>query len=133
MPIKTKGKVYKTDVRLVLLYGSETWAIRKIQQQKLHTTEMRMLRWSGGVILKVAPIADILNESRLRWYGHVVRRPDDHVVKCISITVHERGRGRPKTTWMTNVRRDMKDLRLTPDDAFERSKWRPTIKKADPA
>lgn len=147
MPIKTKGKVYKTAVRPVLLYGSETWATKQIHEQKLHTTEMRMLRWAGGVTLKdkvrneyirgtfkVAPVTEKLKESRLRWFGHVMRRPENHVVKkCLSMAAAKGGRGRPVTTWLTNVRRDMKELGLSSDDAYQRSKWRLKIRKADPA
>lgn len=146
MPIKTKGKVYKTAVRPTLLYGSEVWATKKIHENKLHTTEMRMLRWAGGVTLKdkvrneymrgsfkVAPITDKILESRLRWYGHVMRRPKDYVVKkCLSIATKKRGRGRPQATWMTTVQRDLKCLGLTDEDANTRSTWRRMIRKADP-
>ncbi|XP_050673484.1 uncharacterized protein LOC126971305 [Leptidea sinapis] len=147
MPVKTKGKVYKTAVRPALLYGSEVWASKKTHEQKLHTTEMRMLRWAGGVTLKdkveskyirgsfkVAPITDKISETRLRWYGHVMRRPDDYVVKkCLSMAARKRGRGRPQTTWMTKVQRDMKRLGLSDEDAKTRSTWRRMITKADPA
>ncbi|CAG4946044.1 unnamed protein product [Parnassius apollo] len=147
MPIRTKGKVYKTVVRPVLLYGSETWASTKIHERKLHATEMRMLRWEGGVTLKdkvrnehvrgsfkVTPITDKITESRLRWYGHVMRRPDDHVMKkCLSMATKRRGRGRPQATWLTNVREDMLKLGLTEDDAYQRFEWRRRIKKTDPA
>ncbi|CAH2103820.1 unnamed protein product [Euphydryas editha] len=119
MPIRTKGKVYKTVVTPILLCGSETWASKKVHKQKLHTTEMRMLRWAGGVALKdkvrnehvsfkIVPITEKITESRRRWYGHVMCRPDDHIVKkCLSIATKRRGRGRPQITWMTNVRKDM--------------------------
>ncbi|XP_060810060.1 uncharacterized protein LOC132904162 [Amyelois transitella] len=147
MPVRTKGKVYKTAVRPVLLYGSETWASKQTQEHKLHTTEMRMLRWAGGVTLKdkvrnehirgsfkVAPITEKLKESRLRWFGHVMRRPEDHAVKkCLSMATLKRGKGRPLTTWMSNVQRDMKELGLSTDDAYQRKKWRLKIRKADPA
>ncbi|XP_052747170.1 uncharacterized protein LOC128199885 [Bicyclus anynana] len=107
---------------------------------------MRMLRWSGGVTLKdkvrnehirgsfkVAEIAEKAKESRLRWYGHVMRRPDDHVVKkCLSMDTKKRGKGRPPTTWLTKVRKDLKDKGMTDDDAKERTKWRHMIGKADP-
>ncbi|KAM3964580.1 LOW QUALITY PROTEIN: uncharacterized protein ACR2FA_001549 [Aphomia sociella] len=143
MPIRTKGKVYKTAVRPVLLYGSETWVTTKTHEQKLHTTEMRMLRWAVGVTLKdkvgneyvrgsfkVAPITEKISESS-RWYGHVIRISNSHVVKkCLSIATQKRGR---QTTWMTCVQRDMKKCGLSTDEAYQRSKWRLKIKKADPA
>lgn len=33
MPIRTKGKVYKTAVRSSLLYGSEVWADEKVHEE----------------------------------------------------------------------------------------------------
>ncbi|KAM3955544.1 uncharacterized protein ACR2FA_012596 [Aphomia sociella] len=108
---------------------------------------MRMLRWAGGVTLKdkvrnehirgsfkVAQIADKVKESRLRWYGHILRREDDHVVKkCLTMATNKRGRGRPQTTWLTKVHKDMREMGLTEGDAKERSIWRRMIGKADPA
>lgn len=88
MPVRVKGKVYKTAVRPAMIYGAQCWPLRKDQAQQLHVAEMRMLRWSAGVTLmdkvtnkyirgslKVTPISDKLAETRLRWYGHVMRRP----------------------------------------------------------
>ena len=40
-----KGKVYKTVVRPAMMYGAETWAVKKTQEKKLDVAEMRMLRW----------------------------------------------------------------------------------------
>ncbi|CAH2237355.1 jg12069 [Pararge aegeria aegeria] len=49
MPLKIKGKLYKTAIRPAILYSTECWAATKKHSTKLHTTEMRMLRWSAGV------------------------------------------------------------------------------------
>ena len=32
-----------------MMYGAETWAVKKAQEKKLDVAEMRMLRWMGGV------------------------------------------------------------------------------------
>ena len=46
--MKLKSKLYKTVVRPAMVYGSECWALRKQEEQRLHTTEMKLLRWSQG-------------------------------------------------------------------------------------
>ena len=47
--MKIKGTVYRTVVRPALMYGAETWALQKAQQNKLEVAELRMLRWMCGV------------------------------------------------------------------------------------
>ena len=42
--LKTAVGLYKIIIRPVLMYGSETWALRKAEQKMLERTEMRMLR-----------------------------------------------------------------------------------------
>ena len=49
MPVKLKGKVYKTVVRPALSYGAETWATTRGKEARLEVNEMRMLRWMCGV------------------------------------------------------------------------------------
>ena len=87
MPIKLKDKIYKTIVKPATIYGSECWAVKKNDTQKLHTTEMRMLRWARGKTKKdhvknediwreanTDPMTSFLRKKRLRWYGHVLRK-----------------------------------------------------------
>ncbi len=31
-----------------MMYGAECWAVRKTEERKLRTTEMRMLQWARG-------------------------------------------------------------------------------------
>ena len=49
---RLKLKIYNTVVRPVIMYGSETWALRKREEQQLDRTEMRMLRWMLGIPLR---------------------------------------------------------------------------------
>ena len=37
-----QGKVYRTLVRPALMYGAETWALEKAQENKLEVAEMIM-------------------------------------------------------------------------------------------
>ena len=51
MSVKSKGIIYTTCIRPVMLYGSETWATKIEDIRKIQRSEMRMLRWMGGVSL----------------------------------------------------------------------------------
>ena len=94
--LRVKGKVFHTVVRPAMMYGAETWAVKKAQEKKLDVAEMRMLRWMCGVTkldrirnerirgtTKVGEISKKVQESRLKWYGHVLRREDEYVGKRV--------------------------------------------------
>ena len=85
--MKTKGKVFRTVVRPALMYGAETWALKKALENKLEVAEMRMFRWMCRITkldkirnerirrkAKVGEIAKEVQERRLKWYGQVIRR-----------------------------------------------------------
>jgi len=46
--------------------------------------------------LGVDDIALVLQQNRLRWYGHVLQKDDDWVKKCMEYEVQG---PRPKRTW----------------------------------
>ena len=46
MPVALKDIVFKTIIRPAMTYGSECWAVKKKDDSKLNSAEMRMLRWA---------------------------------------------------------------------------------------
>ncbi|GFO05113.1 hypothetical protein PoB_003161800 [Plakobranchus ocellatus] len=146
MPRKLKTKLYTTMVRPVILYGAECWVVGQKEEQLLETTEMRMLRRIRGVTLEdkmrsddirkelgVCPIGEKARESRLRWFGHVMRRePENHLKQMLNLEVPwKRPRGRPKGRWRDGITRDMKQLHIEAEDAEDRSFWRKRTQAAD--
>jgi len=82
----------------------------------------------------VAPLEDELAESRLRWFGHVMRRSVSAPMRrCeeIDLAQCKRGRDRPKMSWNAVIRSDMKYLGLAEDMAQDRNVWRSRIKIVD--
>jgi len=72
----------------------------------------------------------VLQQNRLRWYGHVLRKDDDDwVKKCMEYEVQgPRPRGRPKRTWREVVREDCLAHKTGREDAMDRCGWRRMIK-----
>ena len=77
-----------------MLHGSETWPVRKENEVALQRAVMRMVRWMCNVKVKDrVPIKElrerlgindvilVLQQNRLRWYGHVLRKEDSDCVK----------------------------------------------------
>ena len=71
----------------------------------------------------------VLQQNRLRWYGHVLRKDDDWVKKCMDYEVEgPRPRGRPKRTWKDFVRENCQACTMNKEDAIDRCLWRKMIK-----
>jgi hypothetical protein len=60
---------------------------------------------------KSSTITEKLKGNRLRWYGHVMRREDNHVTgRLLNMSLEGwRGRGRPKNRWIHYVRQVIRD------------------------
>ena len=82
-------------------------------------------------LLGVQHIATVIRSGRLRWYGHVMRK---HYVNWVKKSMEYRieGRrpvGRPRRTWLENVKADMTDLYIDKEDVHHRKKWRKNVIK----
>ena len=72
--------------------------------------------------------------SRLKWYGHVLRREDEYVGKRVKgmELPGKRKRGIPKRGCLYNINNDLSDRELSGEDAQDRIKWRRLIRDIDP-
>ena len=113
----------------------DTWSIachtllsRRTDRRPFYCSLMFMHQYS--YTLCIGDIALVLQQNRLRWYGHVLRKDDDDwVKKCMEYEVqHPRPRGRPKRTWREVVREDCQAHKMNKEDAIDRCKWRKMIK-----
>jgi hypothetical protein len=109
VPLKLKGKFYRTVIRPAMLYGAECWPTKRWYVQQLSVAEMRMLRWFCGNTrrdrvrnddicerLGVAPVEEKLIQHRLKWFRHIQQRPAEAPVcsRVIRRSDNEkRGRG----------------------------------------
>ena len=66
----------------------------------------------------------------VRWYGHVLRREDDHVLrKALEFEVKgKRRRGRPKRKWKKQVEEDCGRVGVRREDALNRARWREGVR-----
>ena len=83
---KTRIKLYNTLALPVLLYASETWAIKARDASRITAAEMKYMRRTAGYNwtdyktnaqtakeLKITPILDKLLEYKRNWTKHVNR------------------------------------------------------------
>ena len=129
------------------MYSAETWAVKKAQEKKLDVAEMRMLRWMSGVTkldrirnerirgtTKIREISKEVQESRMKWYGHVLRREEEYIGKRVMVMEMpgKRRRGRPKRRWLDNIKNDLSERELSGEDAQDRIQWRRLIINTNP-
>src|SRR5437867_7400575 len=129
--LRVKGKIYRACVQRMLVYGSETWAMKMVDMQRLLRMENNMIRWMSGVTLKdrrmyeelsqglgIESVDRVVSHGRLRWYGHVKRKnADDWVYKRRNLEVgSDKRKGRVKKTWIECVTTDMKEIGLKKEE-----------------
>ena len=118
----TKIRIYKAAVLTILLYGSEVWNTTQTQMKRFEVFHHRCLRrilkikWfyhvSNADVLKranIAPVDTFVRAARLRWFGHVVRMPEERTPNYLLhwIPKHgKRSRGRPRKNWLSCVLED---------------------------
>jgi hypothetical protein len=109
----------------------------------MSVAEMRMLRWICDHTRKdrirnddirdkvrVAPIQEKLVQHRLRWFGHIQRRPPAAPVRSSILSRPEntrRGRGRLRLTWEEAIKRDLKEWNIFKELVLDMSAWKMAI------
>ena len=70
--LKPKGKVYRNCVQSVMVYGSETWAMKAEDVQRLERAERMMIRWMCGVRVSdkkaSTELLSRLNTGMFQWW-----------------------------------------------------------------
>ena len=142
--LKMKGMVYPGCVRSAMLHGSATWCLRENEMLILRRTERSMVRSMCGVklvdrknteeLMKMLGLKETLDKmakaNGIRWYGHVVRRDDESILKkAMMFEVNgPRKRGRPKQTWKKQVEENIKKIGLRVEEATDRARWREGVR-----
>ena len=131
----------------MLLYAAETWPITGQRENKLASCDYRMLRYMAHVRWEdrvsndelarkcgVEDVRNVLRRQRLRWYCHIQRREEEHILKkaCQVVVEGRKSVGRPKKTWRRCVEEDMKKMKITEECIQNRREWRRLIARPTP-
>ena len=95
--LRMKGMIYRSCVRSAMLYGNETWCLRGSEMAILRRTEKVMVRSMCGEklvnrknieeLMEMLGMKETLDRMAMangvKWYGHVIRRDDDNILKAI--------------------------------------------------
>ena len=115
--LTTKIMIVQILVFPIILYGAETWTIKKADRKTIDAFELWCWRKLFGVTYldrkRNTEIIDIIQpkitlESRivkadLSFFGHVVRSDMMELHMMLGRMEGRRGRGRPQCTWLDNI------------------------------
>lgn len=143
--------MYKSLIRPVALYGSESWNMTLADEQAVGVFERRILRTIFGPkkegelfksrsneelyqLFREADIVKRIKVNRLRWAGHVVRRPVEAPLNKVfksDFVDGKRTRGRPKNSWREAVDKDSKEfgIRNWQKEAGDRAGFRRSLRE----
>ena len=116
--LPTKVSLIKAMVFLVVMYGCESWTIKKAEHQRIDAFELwcwrRLLRvpWTAirsnqSILKKISPeysLEGLMLKLKLQYFGHLMRRTD-LLEKTLMLGKIEGGRrrGRQRMRWLDSI------------------------------
>ena len=122
---RTKLRFFNSNVKAVLLYGSETWRTTKNIIQKVQTFIYSCLRKILGVFWPETinnkdlwqrtgqlEAEEELKKRKWRWIGHTLRKPPTNITRqALTWNPHgRRKRGRPRNSWRRDLEAEARQM-----------------------
>ena len=119
--LPTKGRLVKAMVFLVkamvVMYGCESWTIKKAEHQRIDAFELwfwrRLLRvrWtarrsSQSILKEISPgcsLEGLMLRLKLQYFGHVMRRADSLEKTLMLGKIESRRRGQWRMGWLDGI------------------------------
>ena len=126
IPLPTKVRLVKAMVFPVVMYGYESWTMKKAEHQRIDTFELwcwrRLLRvpWTArrsnhSVLKEISPgssLEGLILKLKLQYFGHLMRRVDSLEKTLMLGGIGGRRRGRQRMRWLDGIT-DSMDVRLS--------------------
>ena len=119
--LPTKIHLVKAMVFPVVMYGCESWTVKKAECRRIGASELwcwrRLLRvpWtarrSNQSILKISPgcsLEGLMLKLKLQYFGHLMRRVDSlEKTLMLGVVGGRRRRGRQRMRWLDGITNSM--------------------------